>query len=146
MTWVEFGSKHVSVIGIAIVKDNPITIGAWNVLNTYNPNESKLVMWIEETRYTYGLLDKVDKFSFNLPAEPDDLVYCGRESGEDTNKLSNIKTGHKNGYTVIPDSDYIFLCEIEKTVDIGRHKLVISKIVDHVRNRDEEWVEVGTWE
>ena len=139
--WLQITNKVIDIPGIFIVKDNPITIGAWSVLQSDN----KFVLWIHKKRYTASLLTVgKQKCTFSIIDNITTIHYCGRISGRDQNKLSKISTVNDNGYKYLSDSEYVILIpSINSILPIDEFYLVICPIERIVNNRRKEtWVKV----
>ena len=141
--WLEITDKVIDLPGIFIIKNNPITIGAWNML----PTQDRFVLWVHKKRYTATFLKDInlvgEKCTFSITDDYSIITYCGHFSGRSVNKLGNIPTVFTEGYQYISDSEYTILLNVRSIVPIDDFYLVICQI-DKILNfkGGEQWIRV----
>lgn len=70
---------------------NTMTIG-WGKIGI-EWNRPVFIAYVRESRYTKQLLEESGEFTVNIPMDDTDskiVGYCGRVSGRDTNKISDL--------------------------------------------------------
>ena len=144
--WLEITDKVIDLPGIFILKDNPVTIGAYSIL----PALSRFVLWIHKKRYTTKLL-KNDlgaysiggKCTFSITDDFNIIDYCGHISGRSEDKLEKVRTVFTDGYRYVSDSEYVILLSVENIVLILDFYLVICTI-DKILNfkGGKQWVRI----
>ena len=143
--WLEITDKVIDLPGIFIVKDNPITVGAWSILASSN----KFVVWIHQKRYTAELVKsaKGEKCTFNITDNKSDLIFCGSKSGRELNKLEKLSIEEKEpGYKSIMTSYYTILATVENTILVDKFYLVICniiKIVNETGLKGWKWAKIS---
>ena len=141
--WLEITDKVIDLPGIFILKDNPITIGAWSVLPTLN----RFVAWIHKKRYTATFLKDTnlvdEKCTFSITNDFSIISYCGHFSGRSVNKLGNVPTVLTDGYRYVSDSEYVVLLSGENVVPIHDFYLVVCQITKILNFKGgEQWVRI----
>ena len=96
------------------VKDkvNTMTIG-WGGINIIW-NKSVFVAYVRYSRDTYAMLKDTEEFTINVPLNNDlkkELLYCGRQSGRDTNKIEDCKLTLQKGRSI--ETPVISNCELQ---------------------------------
>ena len=87
---------------------NTMTIG-WGKIGI-EWNRPVFIAYVRETRYTKQMLEECGEFTVNIPLHDIDgqiLTYCGKMSGRDTNKISDM------GLTLV-ESDVISVPGIQQ--------------------------------
>ena len=139
--WLEVTDKVIDLPGIFILKDNPITVGAWSVL----PTLKRFALWVHTKRYTAKLLDNAfaEKCTFSITNDFNSIRFCGHVSGRAINKLEHIQTVSTDGYRYIGNSEYVLLLTIENILPINGFLLVLCNI-DNILNfkGGEHWVQL----
>jgi len=144
--WLEITDKVIDLPGIFIIKDNPITIGAWSML----PTQDRFVLWIHKKRHTAKLLKNDlgaysigEKCTFSITDDLNIIHYCGHVSGRSVNKLEKIPTIFVDGYRYVSPTEYTVLLSIENILPIHDFYLVIAGI-DGILNfkGGEQWIQV----
>lgn len=72
-------------------KVNTMTIG-WGKIGI-EWNKPVFIAYVRETRYTKQMLEACGEFTVNIPCSEVDskiLAYCGKKSGRDTDKISDL--------------------------------------------------------
>lgn len=72
-------------------KVNTMTIG-WGKIGI-EWNKPVFIAYVRETRYTKQMLEACGEFTVNIPCSEVDskiLTYCGKKSGRDTDKISDL--------------------------------------------------------
>ena len=93
---------------------NPMTIG-WCMTGRVWSKPVALVM-VRHSRYSHALMEERKEFGISVPAEGefrDALAYCGRVSGRDADKLSELKLDTvelENGIFGISGCEAHFAC------------------------------------
>ena len=142
--WIEITDKVIDLPGIFIIKDNPVTAGAWSML----PTTKQLVIWIHQKRYTAELVKSAigEKCTFNITDNKEDLVFCGSKSGRTVNKLEKILIEEKEpGYKSIMASYYTILATVKNTIMVGDFYLVVcsvDKIINETGLGGWNWVNI----
>ena len=72
-------------------RTNLMTIG-W-ALSGYVWRRSTIMVAVRNSRFTYGLIEKADSFTINVPSRnmEKSLQICGSKSGRDTNKFQECR-------------------------------------------------------
>ena len=142
--WLEITDKVIDLPGIFILKDNPITVGAWCML----PTQDRFVLWIHKKRYTATFLKDTnltgEKCTFSITDDFSVISYCGHFSGRSEDKLKNVPTTLIDGYRYVSDSEYVILLSITNIVPIEKYYLVMCEI-DKILNfkGGEQWVHLS---
>lgn len=72
-------------------------------------------IYIRPCRYSKGLIDKADKFSITFLPDGyrDTLLYCGRASGRDENKIekSGLTLDYKNGVPYFKEGKLVLVAK-----------------------------------
>jgi len=142
--WLEITPKVIDLPGIFILKDNPITLGAYSFL----PSMHRFAVWIHKKRHTATFLKDTDligeKCTFSITNDLSIIKYCGRVSGRNVNKLSVVKTTILDGYQFVNDSEIVVMLSIEQILSVHDFYLVVchtDRILDN-RKGGAHWVEI----
>lgn len=142
--FLERGDDYASLVGVFIVEDNAITVGAYSYLcHQKTDTDKKLTLWIHERRYTNSLLRVGQKVTFSLVNDFATIFFCGHTTGRVYKKLELMDIESDGEYRYIRNSDYVTFGKIIKLEKIVEHTLVIIGIEKTLKNVEgERWVEV----
>ena len=140
--WLEITDKVIDLPGIFILKDNPITVGAWNIL----ASKRLFILWILQKRYTVRDIKSGteligEKCTFSITDNFNDMHYCGHISGKNENKLEKVLTVFTNGYRYIFGSEYVLLLTLRHTVPLHDYFILVCNIEKVLNFKGgEQWV------
>ncbi len=108
---------------------NPMTIGWGTIGRVWG--KPIFIVFVRPSRYSHGLLEKLDEFSVNVPTEKlsDKLEYCGEHSGRDTDKVKECGFTLKPGIKIsVP---YIAECPTHYECRVVHKNKVIPETLDN---------------
>lgn len=98
-------------------KVNTMTIG-WGGINVIW-YKHVFVAYVRYSRETYAMLKNTDEFTINVPLKVNmkkELAYCGRQSGRDTDKITdcdlNLIKGRKVDTPIISNCELHYECKV----------------------------------
>ena len=78
-------------------------------------NKNVITVYVRPQRYTNDFMQQFDHFTVSFYPEKykDALMYCGRHSGRDVNKVkeTNLTPIHENDVTYFEESKLVFVCK-----------------------------------
>lgn len=137
--------KYPEQIAIAIARDpqgkfNPITLG-WAMNTSIDP--PMLAVSIGTTRYSLEALRASSSFVVSFPsaAMVDDVVFFGRQSGREVDKLAACQTptqpATKIDGVLLSDAVANFECERVSEHTTGDHVIFVGRVVAAHVHQDE---------
>ncbi|QLH74400.1 MAG: flavin reductase family protein [Methanomassiliicoccales archaeon] len=105
------------------------------LVHMFSFNPPVLGVGISPTRYSYGLFDRCDDFSINVPQKDlvEEVLYCGQKSGRDVDKFEecgfSFSKGKKINSPVIKDCMVNLECRKVNKVDAGDHTWFLGEVV-----------------
>ena len=91
-----------------------------------------LMVAIDPTRYTYGIVEKSGYFAVStLPEGSEDLVkHFGSKSGRDEDKLAKVPCSNApNGSPILDNALAYVECKVISTAPAGDHTLFVGEVV-----------------
>ena len=143
--WLEITDKVIDLPGIFILKDNPITVGAWSVL----PSTRMFALWIHRKRHTATFIRNStphgEKCTFSITDDLDLIRYCGQVSGRNTNKLEKVPTTVVDGYRYVSNSEYTIFLSIYYVQPIYKDFYLVMCQRDKILNfkGGEPWIRIN---
>ena len=114
-------------------KDNGcITNSALQVAN----DPTKIAVSVQKENLTRELIEKSGKFNVSVLTEDvpfETIRHFGMQSGRDVDKFENfsaVKRSHNGLYYVTENTNAMFSCEVEQTLDLGSHMMFIGKVTE----------------
>ena len=95
---------------------------------------TRLAVSVQMGNYTRELIDQTGEFNVsvlneNVPFET--IRHFGMQTGREVDKFQNftaVKRSHNGLYYVTENTNAMFSCKVEKTVDLGSHRMFIGKV------------------
>jgi len=105
------------------------------LVHMFSFNPPVLGIGISPTRYSYGLFEKYDDFSINVPCKDlvEEVLFCGQKSGKDVDKFEECAfcctKGKKIGSPVISDCMVNLECKKVNKIETGDHTWFLGEVV-----------------
>ena len=114
-------------------KDNGcITNSALQVAN----DPTKIAVSVQKENLTREMIEKAGLFNVSVLTEDvpfETIRHFGMQSGRDVDKFENfsaVKRSHNGLYYVTENTNAMFSCEVEQTLDLGSHMMFIGKVTE----------------
>ena len=114
-------------------KDNGcITNSALQVAN----DPTKIAVSVQKENLTREMIEKTGLFNVSVLTEDvpfETIRHFGMQSGRDVDKFENfsaVKRSHNGLYYVTENTNAMFSCEVEQTLDLGSHMMFIGKVTE----------------
>ena len=103
-------------------------------------NKNVCTVYIRPQRHTFSLIEKNERFSISFFDEKyrEALRYCGRVSGRDTDKLSDMSLGTADlcGVPVVREAKITLICRKLYCDDIRKDSFVDSALLSNYPDED----------
>ena len=114
-------------------KDNGcITNSALQVAN----DPTKIAVSVQKENLTREMIENSGQFNVSVLTEDvpfETIRHFGMQSGRDVDKFENfsaVKRSHNGLYYVTENTNAMFSCEVEQTLDLGSHMMFIGKVTE----------------
>ncbi len=112
--------------------DRNVMVLNWFSQVSFEPQH--VVIGLQKTSYTHGLVEKSGKFAVNIFREEDAEAIKpftkSREKNPDKFKSANYSDGPATGVPVLDEAAAFLECEVVEIVDTGSgHSAVVAKVV-----------------
>ena len=97
---------------------------------------AKLAISVQEGNLTREIIEKTGVFNVSTLSEDvpfETIRHFGMQSGRDVDKFENfsaVKRSHNGLYYVTENTNAMFSCEVEQTLDLGSHMMFIGKVTE----------------
>jgi len=119
-------------------KQNAMT-ASWGSLGVLW-NKNVCTVYIRPQRYTYGLIEREERFSISFMDESyrEALRYCGRVSGRDHDKLSDtgLSAAELDGVPVLREARLTLICRKLYSDDIKKGCFLEEGLLDNYKDND----------
>jgi flavin reductase (DIM6/NTAB) family NADH-FMN oxidoreductase RutF len=120
-------------------KDNIIAID-WHMPTALKPMFYAIA--VGKTRYSYNLIKKSKVFAVNfMPfSKKDEVLYCGRNSGETIDKFKETGLHKEEADTIdcprINEALGYLECEVVSEIETGDHVIFVGKALKHEQKKE----------
>lgn len=128
-------------------EDRNVMVLNWFSQVSFEPQH--VVIGLQNSSYTYGLIEKSKKFAVNIyrkeDAEAVKAFTKSREKNPDKFKSANYSDASVTGVPVLDEAASYLECEVVEMVDTGSgHSAVIAKVVGAGVNKESKTAEILT--
>jgi len=123
---------RANVMGKAVEKDNAMTLD-WHMPVSFKPQLYAIA--VGKTRFSRSMIQESSAFIVNfMPiGMKDKVLYCGRHSGEHTDKIKEAglethEAENIDGFRIVGAIGYLE-CEVVQEIETGDHIIFIGKVV-----------------
>jgi flavin reductase (DIM6/NTAB) family NADH-FMN oxidoreductase RutF len=122
----------MEMMGKEVLKEDIITI-AWHMPVSFNP--LMYAISVGKTRYSKKLIQRSGCFVVNFigPELEDEMLYCGSNSGEHTDKFKETKLTKEDSEKIdcprIKQASAYMECEVVDMIDAGDHVIFVADVV-----------------
>lgn len=123
------------------VKDNSRDCGC--IVNTVFQISSEgpiIALSMNKENYTWGLIEKTKRFSVSVLHENVDgnvIAALGFQSGKDVDKWDGLNYSHMFDLPIVSNCASYMICEVKQVVDVHTHMLILAKVVEAEKVKDE---------
>ncbi len=130
---------NANVLGRDVHKDNIITI-AWHMPLSFNPEMYGVC--VGKTRFSYKLIHESKVFAVNFISHElkEDALFCGRASGETTDKFEKTSLTKQECESIdcckIAEASAVLECELVEEIETGDHVIFVGKVLNQDKRDD----------
>jgi flavin reductase (DIM6/NTAB) family NADH-FMN oxidoreductase RutF len=105
------------------------------LVHMFSFNPPVLGIGVSPSRYSYGLFEKFEDFSINVPGKElvEEVLYCGQKSGKDVDKFEEcgftFSKGKKISSPTIHECMVNLECRKVNKIDAGDHTWFLGEVV-----------------
>jgi len=120
------------------IKDNALTL-SWHMPMSYDPPLYAIALG--KGKYSLNLIRESNVFVVNfMPVELEkEVLFCGRNSGENTDKFKETKLEKEEAEKIdcckIKQALAYLECEVVNEIETGDHIIVVGKILNMKKNK-----------